>query len=355
MIISKNNNLQGVQIARGLAALLVVIGHSLTYTMVYSGRYGLTKPSFISIPWGIGVDIFFIISGFIMVFSSESLFRTKGAWMVFLFKRFWRVVPLYWTIITIYLVRNLLSGREVPSLEGAIASYLFIPYDSLNNKIIRPFYEIGWTLNYEVFFYLIFAVFLYFKKKIACLSVFIVFLTFFLFGKFSPVKWPFFLFYSQPIIFEFCLGGLLGLFYKKNFFLSYINFFLIQFIFLFFVLSNDFFFPFLFIDSATPNNFLRLLFWGVPACFYIFSMIYMPNIFDSPTKRLLRFLGDISYSLYLSHPLVMGLLSSLCFKPACYLSIPFSFFALFLVISSLVFASLLFKYVEKPFLDLRKL
>ena len=86
--------LSNVQIARGMAALMVVCFHiwsELGARNIPNGWPDLTLGSF-------GVDMFFVISGFIMVYSSSRLFAVDGAAWLFLIRRIIRIVPLYWTV-----------------------------------------------------------------------------------------------------------------------------------------------------------------------------------------------------------------------------------------------------------------
>jgi exopolysaccharide production protein ExoZ len=88
--------LRSIQILRAIAACLVVFGHALHETAeiaVHSGRPPLRLDV---IDWGFGVDIFFVISGFIMIYTTAELFAQPGASRTFLMRRIVRIVPLYW-------------------------------------------------------------------------------------------------------------------------------------------------------------------------------------------------------------------------------------------------------------------
>ena len=82
-----------VQYLRGAAAMLVLASHALLYPLIEHdlgfGRLG----------W-LGVILFFVISGFIMVHASRRLFGTAGARAEFLRRRLARIVPLYWLVTT---------------------------------------------------------------------------------------------------------------------------------------------------------------------------------------------------------------------------------------------------------------
>ena len=157
-----------VQMLRALAALMVVVGHVQAQAIYDAARFGGSfTPSHI-LPWGAGVDLFFVISGFIMVVSSEKLFAAPHAPVTFITRRLARIIPLYWAFSTLYLLTKASFGaagaNPFPTWPDIIASYAFWPADTFGDGFPRPFYTLGWTLNYEMFFYALFAVFLVFPR-----------------------------------------------------------------------------------------------------------------------------------------------------------------------------------------------
>ncbi|MET0430390.1 MAG: acyltransferase, partial [Microvirga sp.] len=85
-----------VQVLRALAALSVAFLHAQHDALTLAGRAGTVLALPDRLPWMAGVDVFFVISGFIMVYSSRDLFARPGGPAVFLARRVARVVPLYW-------------------------------------------------------------------------------------------------------------------------------------------------------------------------------------------------------------------------------------------------------------------
>ncbi len=98
-----------------------------------------------------------MISGFIMWTTTEDQNRGPGA---FWLARIVRIVPLYWMFTTAYVMAALLTPASffIVKLEPAhiLKSYLFIPATHPNLGLVAPVYTLGWTLNYEMFFYLLF-------------------------------------------------------------------------------------------------------------------------------------------------------------------------------------------------------
>ncbi|WP_242147563.1 acyltransferase family protein [Sphingomonas sp. BAUL-RG-20F-R05-02] len=138
-----------IQQLRGLAAMLVVFQHANAATDWLFAPFSHLK-------FGIaGVDIFFVISGFIMYVAARR--ERAGAFLV---KRMIRVVPLYW-IATAALVLMRFSHFGEPDVTATtiVKSLLFVPYRyDLSSWHVYPVLVPGWSLNIEMFFYLLFAV-----------------------------------------------------------------------------------------------------------------------------------------------------------------------------------------------------
>jgi exopolysaccharide production protein ExoZ len=142
----------GIQYARAAAALVVVIYHACE-------RAGLGFEQ-----GSRGVDLFFVISGFIMWSVTG---RTAQRPFKFLLNRVKRIVPLYWiatgiVILAAYL--NVVSDDIAPA--SILRSLLFIPYIAEGSDHIWPILSVGWTLNYEMFFYVVFAAFLFAPRAV---------------------------------------------------------------------------------------------------------------------------------------------------------------------------------------------
>lgn len=154
-----------LQFLRGLAACGVVVEHLLSR---YDRRGALPAdlPDFVLRTGETGVFAFFAISGFIMVHIA---LRRSGhghgaaAGWHFLRDRFTRIVPLYYLTMLLYALFGYatvsLSTNATYRAHSAIEwllSFLFIPYRR-SDGLIQPIYQLGWTLQYEMFFYLLFA------------------------------------------------------------------------------------------------------------------------------------------------------------------------------------------------------
>lgn len=153
-----------LQLLRGVAATGVVIEHLLQR---YGQRGALVGelPGFAERLGQTGVAAFFAISGFIMVHVA---YRGDGAGRDpspgdFLRSRYLRVAPLYYLttllMIAFEAATRAFSTRadaRMPTLDELALSFAFVPHRGANG-LIQPVYELGWTLQYEMFFYLLFA------------------------------------------------------------------------------------------------------------------------------------------------------------------------------------------------------
>lgn len=161
--------LESLQYARAIAAILVVIDHTVTQFSLYHS----TGMPFVdtllkkTINMGnIGVYVFFAISGYIMSYTTKNKIFDFRYGLTFFKKRIMRIYPLYWIYLTLFLslwAAGLAMRTYHFDTGQIIASYLLIPYGVTNDKITPPVLAQGWTLIYEMFFYLTFTLLIMLK------------------------------------------------------------------------------------------------------------------------------------------------------------------------------------------------
>jgi len=278
--------LVGVQYLRGLAAIFVIFFHA----------QGSLFPLLRSVSFNFGqsgVDVFFVISGFLMYRVTKRK-GSKATARAFLRDRIIRIVPLYW-ITTIALAAvslaspSLLKSTQF-SVPHVILSLLFIPhYDPAHPKEIWPFLVPGWTLNYEMFFYVIFAVIIALQKNTSLLS------TASIFGCLVVVGWlyvgtnPIILTYTAPLIAEFVFGIFIAYITERVQLPKY-----------FAVLLPINLMVLIFI-SYSPSSPMRVIGWGIPAALLLLGALASEPWISSHKVRFLEEIGNSSYSIYLSH------------------------------------------------------
>lgn len=203
--------IHNVQLLRAVAAYMVV-GHHILHGL--HNRHGVSKELTLG---AAGVDIFFVISGFIMVYTTST--RALKPW-TFLTNRAVRIYPMYWCILAVVVALSLAGLRPV-GLQAwdngdLISSILLVPNERADGQP-TPLLTVAWTLVYEMFFYLVFAVSLGLKASARARVVLISGL-FVLFCAVHVVLKPTAFaaqVYTNPLLLEFCAGCWLGLLYPR--------------------------------------------------------------------------------------------------------------------------------------------
>ncbi len=289
----KTTTLYSVQALRAIAASLVVILH--TYVYLEARHLVPGVPSLVD-SGRTGVDIFFVISGFIMVYISGNKFGQSGAPKDFLIKRIIRIVPIYWfytsaMVVLLLLVPHLFSDGKSFVLAQTAASYLFIPWEN-NLGIIKPVLQVGWTLNYEMYFYLIFTLLLFFRKTFFLRSLSAILFIGFLAGLLLPAIPGIFSIATSSLLIEFLMGCVIGTLYLRNTTLpTYLS--VIMLLTGLAILISTGIFDF----SGIP----RPLKWGVPSALLVAGAIFLEANRKVHIPSLFVKLGNSSYSLYLIH------------------------------------------------------
>lgn len=181
---------------------MVLILHSTFYLQSRgASSVDLWKPGYY------GVHIFFVISGFVMMRCAAHLRHDRRSWATFIRARATRIVPLYWIVTTAKLAVVLVAPVAI---SGAIdpvyvfSSYLFLPAASPSGDL-TPFYGVGWTLQFEALFYVLFAVALWFRRDpLPLVTVALLLLALLSLTKTSG--WPPIGFYCDPIVLNFAWG-----------------------------------------------------------------------------------------------------------------------------------------------------
>ena len=194
-----------IQYLRGFAAMFVLASHALLYPLVeHNLAYG-------RLGW-MGVILFFVISGFIMVaVTGEGRFSARD----FLRRRFIRIVPMYWgaTLIAagLALFAPSLFKTTVYDTGQLLLSLLFIPFHNPVSGGIHPLYKLGWTLNYEVFFYVCFALLAFLGAQARVVWLTIAFAALTATGVLLRPEAAIAQFYTTFMPLAFCAGAWLGL------------------------------------------------------------------------------------------------------------------------------------------------
>jgi exopolysaccharide production protein ExoZ len=291
--------LQWIQILRGIAASSVVLHHAIYYAFTRGGQGDGSNGNSV---FAAGVDLFFIISGFVMMMVSDPDHGRESRPSAFIFSRITRIVPLYW-LFTIILAAGALAfpwimRSTMVSGETILKSLLFIPFFQPNGNLV-PVLGVGWTLNYEMGFYAVFAALLRVGIRARVPTMALIFLALFIIGKMLGADNPIGVFLGHSITFEFVAGMALYLLYRRGVRASPVQ---VIGLLVFAVLTFGWT-----AVSGPPSLDARFFLWGLPALAVVVAALSLPDV-KGGLGRFLERIGDASYSTYLSHQFVIAVL-----------------------------------------------
>ncbi|MCE3271471.1 MAG: acyltransferase 3 family protein [Ramlibacter sp.] len=312
-----------VQYLRAVAALLVVLHHAR------SPKPWLFNPLEQFNGGTTGVDIFFVISGFIMFTAARG--EQVGT---FVWRRLVRVAPLYW-IATLLMLALAVRGGEALTADRLATlwkSFLFIPHFSLDfPDQVYPYYIPGWTLNYEMFFYALFAVGIAVGRPLVTTTCIIGGLV--ILGLATQPQSAPGLTYTNLLLLEFLAGVWIGYVHSRRRFQS---------------LALGVLLPlgFIAILSVGENVILR----GLAASAILVGALSLER--SMPKLDLLKALGDASYAIYLFHVPAMLAVSAVIKR----LPLPQGWLQFGVMIAATMVASMLVglivrRFVERPMLQ----
>jgi exopolysaccharide production protein ExoZ len=329
----KRNKLLGLQILRGLAAFMVVIHHiNQTY-------FHWNPPiDFLEIfNYGsFGVDIFFVLSGFIMYYSVK--YNKRGGFSFFI-DRFFRIFPVYWLLTILLIISSIIlpikSYDTFFTWDTLLKSLFLVPNQNPSGIGHYPFLYVGWTLTYEMFFYSILSISLIINKKYA-LIIASIFLSILPIG----LKNISLLGHSNFLLYEFVFGILIAYVYTSVQSSKYSRI----------VIKPINALPFLIV--LIIYNYLAIKHFGfafkvklsMAGSIILIFLILEDIIKKTPRLGGMVILGDISYSTYLIHPIILGWFK-LIFKTSNSDILKFSIILLFLFLVYLL-SRLSYRYIE---------
>ncbi len=282
---------------RVVAAYFIVVYHALESLTALNPE---TFSRFLIGP--LGVDLFFVISGFVMVHITQRGETALG----FLAKRIIRIVPLYWIAtlavpVAIYFYPWSFHQADT-SPESIAASLLFIPHTDLSGRTY-PLLMLGWTLNMEMLFYAMFTLAILVSQRWRVPLV-IAIITGTIFAARS-IGGTIGEFYGALMIFEFIIGCAIAMAFQNLHVQNFIRrtpmwpFVLIGAVLMGLSYDQDF------------HNDGRLLYYGLPAALIVAAVagqdLFRTPIPDNPLVSI----GDSSYSAYLLHEFVVVALAVL--------------------------------------------
>jgi peptidoglycan/LPS O-acetylase OafA/YrhL len=290
-----SDRILSIQYLRALAAVLVVFNHGWDQLVWFKERF----PNPIGLS---GVDIFFVISGFVMVFITN---RREQSPSDFIVARVVRVVPIYWfytfgTALLLVAAPELFQKNELTAAHFLL-SLAFIPHQSpVDPESLGPMVKLGWTLNYEMFFYVLFTVAIAISLVRRTWIAIGALLLLAVYGLVTqPPGNTVVGFYTSGLILEFAFGMILATLFGRR---SELRF---HWIFPVAVLLGC---AGIFIGSYYYGWDRRLVVYGIPAAFIVGGSLALEWAGRVRMARLPLLIGNASYSIYLAHLFPIALL-----------------------------------------------
>ncbi|WP_062224408.1 acyltransferase family protein [Aureimonas sp. D3] len=339
-----NKTIYELQILRFIASMMVLISHvqheAGEQRFLNLASYTPINPVY----WGAGVDVFFVISGFIMYHLCRDQFGLVGAPANFLVRRLVRIVPPYWgatvcMLLAIWLFAGHISHAEIDPWH-VLGSFLFFPVENPYGQFY-PIMILGWTLQFEFLFYVVFCVGLFFSRKVG-LSIIVGVVT--LLGL-SPLVIHFqsgpMAFWSNSIVLEFVYGIALAEIRARGFRFSAAKGWLV-------FAAGCGLLSLMHVVGMHFEYGLRAVWVGIPAlvmCAGPALIAQRDHATNGLFKRALVFGGDASFALYLSHPFSINLVAIAASRLG--VNNPWTYVALATAIA-LFGAALVYELIERP-------
>lgn len=346
----RNSRLQlvSLQVGRGVAAVMVVGHHTMSYIGLdprYWQRFSLAKRCS---GLQLGVAYFFVLSGVVMLMAHWQDFDKPQSVQSYLWKRFRRIYPIYWIILTIvvleYFLRPGLGQAYQRNGWVILSGYILIHIRSANVNL-----PVSWTLFHEILFYVLFALLLV-KKKIGVPALAVWFI---LSICACVLKLPWFLgvYLISPLHLLFGLGLIVGYLLRQEVSagmgsirspkaaLSVAVFGAVTFLLAMFWAGL----------STGSDNWVQLL-AGCGSAAIILGAGRIEQVKGFRIPKFLRGIGDASYAIYLVHYPFLMFLTPKVYMLSLKTSAPLMFPILTMIVSAVIVGCVVHVWIEKPLL-----
>lgn len=340
---SKHNKLPLIQVFRGIAALLVVAYHLTVRSAELLNQnllFGFFKFGYA------GVDFFFVLSGFIIYYVHKQDIGKPTKFKEFISKRMVRVYPIYLLITLLILPVYLFGyGSDYKTDIGVIVkSFLLLPQD----EGVYPVLNVGWTLSFEALFYVMFSAAILLKPKFTnvifgawILIVSGVFVYELQGGELTSNTLINFVFNSHNLEFIFgCLAAYLvttnNIKYGKHLMLAGGAWILVSSI-------NNYVYGDFYVHPVVA--------YGIPSTLIVLGAAAYDRIKPSNPPEFLMYIGDASYSIYLTHFVIITAMLIGFLKLGILDFIGYQVAMALIILVTVVLGCLVYKYIEKPMLN----
>lgn len=336
--------LKNVQVLRAIAAMLVLFDH-INGELQHSDPGATTAFAPFRYIGNAGVDLFFVISGFIMVTTSWSRFGRASSPGTFVLRRLARIFPPYWLVLVPIVVVYLTAAKHLMHAHDGrgdvVASIFLLP------QAHDPLLQVSWTLTFELFFYIVFAAILAAKRSmlVPLLTVWFVFEV----GARSLIgqtQNPYLAFLSTPLPIEFIVGAVVGYFYRieRLPFATTVG------------VGGAIAFAAVWLASAFPhatadltkNDLARVVQFGIPAAAVVYGAVGREARYGTAAPAWAILLGNASYATYLWHVPITIVLGSVAMRLRVHGIVADSIAQVASIAIVLAVSLLAYRYFERP-------
>lgn len=334
-----------IQALRAIAAIMVLCIHSIGFPQGMVLIINWPLPFL----WGFGpagVDVFFVISGFIIssVAANSCYDNTQtSSYSIardFLIKRIMRIYPIYWFVLSLAIITSFyitLSASNKILGRAMISFYTLVEH---KNQYLQP----AWTLCYEIYFYLTVTIIIvlfkkYFFSALFAWSAFTIFLIYIgYYNNIGPMI-P-----TNPMILEFIFGIVVAfLVYKKIIISPTVMLAIGVALFAVGTYLNMY-------DTNWQDYFPRVFRFGLSSAFIVYGLIGVEIRHSFILPKLLQKLGDASYSLYIWHVLILYTVLTILYPYMGNSQIVRTLLIATIILATIVFSTYFYFKIEKSFL-----
>lgn len=294
--------LASIQYLRAVAVILVIGIHLYAFEL-HAGVATRVLPQWMTFGSS-GVDLFFVISGFVMVYTNHSSATGLRSFYAFILRRLVRIFPLYWFVLSplvgiCLFMPELMRRSDLAELQ-LIRELLLLP------STYPPLLAVAWTLSHELYFYAVFSLFLLVPQRywLAGLSIWsgVLVLAEHLWP--ATATNPVYALIVNPLTFEFLSGCLVAELHLRGLrrgakvalvggILAMLGIWLAHF----------------HITNGAELGSARVLVFGIPFAFILYGCVALNQSLTGHKLSLLALIGDASYAIYLSHFLIISLIA----------------------------------------------
>lgn len=340
---------QSILLLRAIAAIFILLFHITSVVQTrfnYRFLFGFFETGHY------GVDLFFVLSGFLLYITYKKRFGKKEEIKRYLFRRFIRIYPAYWilclSILLLYFFwKPLFVQGNIYDIWYFFSVFSIFPHGP---EITSPV----WYLKHQIFLYMFFTLFFIIKRQEIIMKLIAVYV-FAIFGylyivhviPFPKVIYDFTSIWFSPYVLEFIIGLFIGWLSNKYFFNLKISLYLIIYGFFLLIFFHNFF-HFL-LKSDYYVNSLRWVTYGVPFACIILGLVKYESQRPVWIPSVVLAIGKSSYIIYISQ---MVIIQSIFTKTADMISkdaskVVLNSISIITILLTIAFSFLFYTYIEK--------